>query len=63
MGIARHAGTHPEPLPGGEFGGSKEKKPTLVREIQGADDPRADALGYTHAAPLWLLRPFIKVVM
>ncbi len=31
-------------------------------EIQGADDPRADAQGYTHAAPLGLLRPFITVV-
>ena len=28
----------------------------------GTNDPRANALGYTHAAPLGLLRPFIKVV-
>ncbi len=33
-------------------------------KIQGADDdPRADAQGYTHVAPLGLLRPFIKAVM
>ncbi len=36
---------------------------TRRREIRGADDPRVDTLGYTHDAPLGLLRLFIKVVM
>ncbi len=40
----------------------RQRRPHTAREIQGADDPRADAQGYTHAAPLGLLRPFIKVV-
>ncbi len=58
QGVSPGTTTHRPPPPCAAANGGGTRR----GEIQGADDPRADAQGYTHAAPLGLLRPFIKVV-